>query len=152
MLDHVTFQTALFDDELHEPDVDSGMEPTGRELAGWLKERLSEVPGLRLDEPIAEDWGWCLRVGTQGVDLYVGCHCDGDAEGDPVPPRWLAFVFCDWEPFKRFFHRPVDGAKQALARSLHEALRSCDAVCNVRWYEKSQIDAGDRRQGKEQPD
>src|SRR5215469_9930735 len=52
----------------------------GKRLAEYWVEKLADK-GIRADEPIAEDWGWYVRLNLEGVKLGVCCgHQNGDAD------------------------------------------------------------------------
>lgn len=74
----------------------------GRQLAHWLRERLIDH-GRAVEEPIAEDWGWCLVVRRKPGMLWVGCANIHDHSrwpaGGPLPPGheicWSCFVVAE---------------------------------------------------------
>jgi hypothetical protein len=79
----LAFAAAAGEDEATNPGI------FGKALANWLGEALrsQKVPA---GEVIAEDFGWCLRVGAKPDRFYVACASDPEQRG-----RWQVFVFQD---------------------------------------------------------
>jgi hypothetical protein len=44
----------------------------GRRLADFLREGLARE-GYQTDHPVAEDWGWCVRLLNQPFSTWIGC-------------------------------------------------------------------------------
>jgi|SRR4051812_4172626 hypothetical protein len=72
-----------------EPGEDDATNPGifGRALANWLSDALQER-GVPAGEIIAEDFGWCIRVGAKSEKLYLACAGSPDA-------GWRVFAFKD---------------------------------------------------------
>lgn len=94
----------------------------GEDFVGWLKQELSQSPGLVLDlsEPIQEDYGWGFWASpTQGKDrCWVALSYVGDGPQEP-PAQWIISVTVDpgLHLAKRLF--------QKLDQSFLPRLRDC---------------------------
>lgn len=80
-----------------EPGEDQETNPLcfGRQLAYWLRERLV-AQGWSVEEPIPEDWGWCLVVQRKPFMLWVGCvsvHDYTTTKPTEPPPRGSEVVW-----------------------------------------------------------
>ena len=91
--DHVTFTSGFF---LVEPGEDAKTNPGiyGRALAAWLAAELRRR-GVPAEDPIAEDWGWCITVKRQPVAVRVAC-----ANVDGSTTEWRAFAFAERGPLQ----------------------------------------------------
>lgn len=104
----------------------------GKELAGWLKDRLTQT-GYDVEDIIPEDWGWCVMCSRKPFMLWVGCGSvcdDGEAEEGAPPPRirnitWSCFVEAEVPIFKRLFKKPDTAeARGKLIRDVKMILES----------------------------
>src|SRR4051812_23851980 len=76
MLTHVEFKSDDFlpyDSEQYE--VNAGR--WGKRLADFLTSDLNQH-GFRASQPIAEDWGWVVRIENNNFPLWIGCGNYGD--------------------------------------------------------------------------
>lgn len=55
----------------------------GEDFALWLKPRLAER-GLRVSDPIQEDWGWVLLVNSAGYKFTITIGVMEDSIGNPT--------------------------------------------------------------------
>ena len=88
----------------------------GKSLASWLAERLRSA-GVPAGDVIAEDFGWCIPVGSKPHSLYVAC---AGTEGEGA--EWRVFAFAEGGMFARL--RGKDGRGESLA-TLFAAVRHC---------------------------
>jgi hypothetical protein len=141
MRTHVTFRTARF--EASPPEHTSVEDltwfgtPPGRDLAAWLRGELAAAPGLTLEGPVQEEWGWALRVraGDQGVAVHVGLLAEG-------PPAWLIVV----RPVALL--RPGSSGRvdqrglERVIEALHELLHRAPELHDVAWHDAAVFDRG----------
>jgi hypothetical protein len=141
MRTHVTFRTGRFDASPpeHTPFETLGSfgESPGRDLVEWLREELARVPGLVVEGPVEEEWGWGLtvRAGEQAVAAHVGLLSDR-------PPVWLVVarpvVSLRPRPFGRVDQR---GLGQVI-ETLHALLARAPEIDQVGWHEAGAFDRG----------
>src|SRR5258705_54674 len=67
----------------------------GKSLARWLAEQL-HAAGFPAGTVFAEDFGWCIPVGSKPHALYVVCEGHGDAQ-------WRVFAFAEGGLIARLF-------------------------------------------------
>jgi hypothetical protein len=105
------FRSCLF---AVEPGEDEATNPRryGRQFTTWLAAKLREL-GYDVEQPIAEDWGWCV-VCKRGPDRFIaGCGNEDDfrppdeALKPPVPTEihWHCFPFAASPMWRRLFRR-----------------------------------------------
>jgi hypothetical protein len=103
----------------------------GRELADWLHDRLHER-GIRVSQPMSEDWGWLVAVDQGDAALMLAC---GNVDGSRT--RWLVSVL---EPRRglldRLLGRDVSSPETlgAVVSALDASLGAEPAVTDVEWF------------------
>jgi len=128
MLTHVEFRSDRFpalegEEELINPDL------WGKQLADFLKKGL-HTEGFETTEPIAEDWGWVLKVMDEPFALWIGCgHYQEYSDG------YLCFI----EPHKPFVWRLLRriGTREriaALQRAMDKVLAEDAGIRAKRWW------------------
>jgi len=113
-----------------EPGEDEEINPGiyGRQLARWLKERLTEK-GYPVEGIINEDWGRCLVCSREPFMLWVGCgNVTDDETGSRPPPKeevvWHCFATAEVFFWKRLFRKvQTEPAVSKLHDDLGEILR-----------------------------
>lgn len=116
-----------------EPGEDKDINPGiyGRQLAHWLKQRLTEKHYI-VEDIINEDWGRCLMCNRVPFKLWIGCAnmSTDPAVQEPGPPLkeqivWRCFVVAEVPHLIRFL-RKVDTAPAVsrLYSDLGEILRA----------------------------
>jgi hypothetical protein len=141
MRTHVTFRTGRFatSPPAHAPleGLASFGTPPGRELADWLHGALAVMPGLAVEGPVQEEWGWGLpiRAGEQAVAMHVGLLSEG-------PPVWLVVArpFVSLRP--RSFGRVDQHGLARVIEALHELLHHAPELHDVGWHEAAVFDRG----------
>jgi len=99
----------------------------GNSLAQWLAERLraSDVP---VDTVIAEDFGWCIPVGSKPHALYVACASTGGRQN-----QWQVFVFAESGLLARMFGQDSSTDSVAsLFATVSSLLESAPTVSGLR--------------------
>jgi hypothetical protein len=141
MRTHVTFRAARFETSppVHAPleDPASFGTPAGRGLADWLREALAAVPGLAVEGPVQEEWGWGLpiRAGEQAVAIHVGLLSEG-------PPIWLLVARPIVSLRPQFFGRVDQHGLGRVIEALHELLHRTPELHDVGWHEAAVFDRG----------
>ena len=81
-----------------EPGEDERTNPGiyGTNLAQWLASKLRER-AVTADDPIPEDFGWCIPVASSPHQLYVAC-----ANAEDVKEGWRVYVFAEGGLLARF--------------------------------------------------
>ncbi|MBB5058113.1 hypothetical protein HDF16_002819 [Granulicella aggregans] len=88
----------------------------GRRLADFLRAGLINE-GFEVTEPIAEDWGWAMKIKSETPYLWVGCgHYQEHADG------YLCFIEPNAPPAWRLF------GKMKMTRRIAELQRSVDRI------------------------
>ncbi|MCB9784337.1 MAG: hypothetical protein H6751_15345 [Candidatus Omnitrophica bacterium] len=120
----------------------------GDDVARWLVGRPREA-GVEVDDDIGqEDFGWYLNF-----DMPEGEHCvvlgfrPGD---DDTPGHWVAEVERDVGFFRSILGGRRKGIAPSAVRAVHEALEAPE-ICNIRWHERANFDAGNEELGTPQP-
>jgi hypothetical protein len=141
MRTHVTFRTARF--EASPPDhapleaLASFGTPPGLDLTDWLKGELAGVPGLAVEGPVQEEWGWGLsiRAGEQAVAIHVGLLSER-------PPAWLVVARPVVSLRPRPFGRVDQHGLERVIEALHELLQRAPELDDVAWHEAAVFDRG----------
>jgi hypothetical protein len=142
MRTHVTFRTARFEASPPEhaslEDLGSFGTPPGRDLADWLRGELAAMPGLAVERPVQEEWGWGLpiRAGGQAVVIHVGLLSEG-------PPDWLVVARPVVSLRPRFFGRVEQQGLERVIEALHELLLRAPELHDVGWHEAAVFDRGE---------
>jgi hypothetical protein len=128
MRNHVRFRSAEFSPRDREPGrVDS--ERYGYALASWLSARLSER-GVKVEVPVAEDWGWFIDADHDGRLARLGC---GNVHGSIT--EWLIWIEGERPGLvSRLFGRNGAGAPISITAMVDRALRSAPSVDAIEWY------------------
>jgi len=128
MLTHVEFRSDRF------PPYDSEEQQInprrwGKRLAEFLREKL-RGEGFETREPVAEDWGWYVRVVNQEFHLWIGC-----GNYDEYPDGYLCFI----EPHKpcvRRILKKIDTRERvaSLQRAMDKILSEEAGIRAKRWW------------------
>lgn len=125
--DIVTFTSKFFQIE---PGEDEETNPGiyGRHLATWLLDQL-RARKIAAQDVFAEDFGWCVTVKTQPLNLYLACS---SFDGDSV--RWRVFAFAERGPLQwlRRSGDPEMEVKQ-LQKHLEAMIQSVPDATDVEW-------------------
>lgn len=62
----------------------------GEDFADWLRAKLGEL-GLKVSQPVQEDWGWCLVVSESQSKFTVSIGIMDESIGQ-VPAEWRVGV------------------------------------------------------------
>jgi hypothetical protein len=134
MKTHVEFRSDKFPAcEGEEEQVNPGL--WGKRLAEYLVEKLNSA-GIATEEPIPEDWGWCIPVKNEAFPLFIGCgHQYGDAD------EFLGFVHPDKPTIRRWFKK-IDTTAEVgrVADALEKILTADPEIREIRWQDGEKSD------------
>jgi hypothetical protein len=108
-----------------EPGEDEATNPGifGKALAHWLADELHQR-GVPAGEVFAEDFGWCLSVGSKSDRLYIACASASARRG-----RWHVFVMQDDGWLAGLFgRRAMSDAVKELFSDVKELLQAASQV------------------------
>lgn len=111
------------------PGEDDGTNPGifGESLAKWLLQQLRQK-GCAVGEVIAEDFGWCVSLGSKPHKLYVAC-----ASVEEEPSYWRVFVFTEGGFVSRMLGRDISAESLTTAFvAVREVLQSSPHVHGLR--------------------
>jgi hypothetical protein len=144
MLTHVEFRSDRFpalegEEDMINPDL------WGRLLADFLRQGLI-ARGYEIPEPIAEDWGWCLRVLNQPFSVWIGC-----GHYQEYPDSYLCFI----EPHKahvwKFFRRISTITQvQALQIAMDEVLAEGADIRAKQWWTHEEFNSPSKYRNRPQ--
>ena len=128
MQTHVEFRSDRFPPVDGEDDeVNPGR--YGKRLAQFVQRGLKER-GIATDEPIAEDWGWCVPVNNDQFRIWVGC---GNYE--EYPDGFLCFIEPQ-KPFVRKWFKKIDPtARVSAVRAALDDLLNAEGIRDKKWLE-----------------
>ena len=128
MRNHVRFRSPAFSPPDPEPyQVNS--ERYGYALANWLSARLAER-GVKVDVPVAEDWGWFIDADHEGRLARLGC---GNVHGSIT--EWLIWIEGERPGLvSRLLRRNGAGAPISITAMVDRALRSAPSVDGIEWF------------------
>ena len=102
------FETSLFENA---PALEEEVNPGryGKLLASWLATELRNR-GWDVQDVVAEDWGWRVRLQRDGVPLVVNC---GNEDGSLT--RWSVQPEANTGLLRRLFSRAATSPASALS-------------------------------------
>lgn len=121
----------------------------GDDLARWFIDELRER-GIQTDtEPGQEDFGWYFgfRVGDTDYQVVLGYRA-GQNENDGV---WIGWLERKLGFVKSVLGRRKYGIRADAACVLHEVLSSSPNICNIRWQNQRDFDAGNEQNARTTP-
>ena len=125
--DPIAFTTSFFPVE---PGEDAPTNPGiyGRALAHWLAAELRRR-GVAAEDPLAEDWGWCVTVKRRPLMVRVSC---ASVQGSTT--EWQAFAFAERGPVQ-WLRRSGDPAAEVRALRDHLAaiIPTIPGVRDIEW-------------------
>lgn len=128
MRNHVRFRSVEFSPPDQEPGTINS-ERFGYALASWLSARLSER-GVKVEVPVAEDWGWFIDAAHEGKLARLGC---GNVEGSITD--WLIWIEGERAGLlARLVGRGNPGPPIAITAMVDRALRSAPSVDEIEWF------------------
>lgn len=102
--------------------------------AQWFVALLRRVAGLEIkDDLCQEDWGVVLFARRDQMRFWIGLSA-WDSENE-----WLAHFHHGSLAWLQRFSRSGKGALQSLLADVHGVLASDPAVCDIIWYEESEV-------------
>ncbi len=97
----------------------------GKSLARWLAKQL-HAAGFPAGAVFAEDFGWCIPVGSRPHALYVVCAGNGDGQ-------WRVFAFAEGGLIARLLGRDRSAASlDELFAAVRRSLESAPSVRELR--------------------
>jgi hypothetical protein len=128
MRTHLEFRSSAFPPYAGEEDrVTPGL--YGERLAEFLVQALSSA-GFEPDQPVSDDWGWCVTIRNEAFSLWVGC-----GRYQEHPDGFLCFIE-PGKPFVRRWFRKVSTPEtvERVAEALDRSLRRHPDVHGLRWW------------------
>jgi hypothetical protein len=124
----IVIETDLFEHRVVKPHF---INPCcfGEDFAAWLKLELLRYPelGVKLSDPIQEDYGWGL-VASRGKDrFWVALSYVGNGPQE-TPVQWIVSVGNGLNIFKRLFHKPDLQAMAQIQDRIRQILASNSAI------------------------
>jgi hypothetical protein len=130
MKTHVEFRSTKFPPyDGEEDEINPGR--FGKRVAAFLANGLTRE-GFKIDELIAEDWGWVIPIVNPDFRLWIGCgNYDEYSDGD----GFLCFI----EPHKpviwKFFRKiQTEERIDALRIAMDKVLSSESGITDVKWW------------------
>ena len=145
----VTFQSGVFNTTERRPYVINDA-CYGDDVARWIISELN-LRGIPSDpEPGQEDFGWYVtyRPGQAEHQLVLG-YRPGD---DKDPAVWLGWVERNAGTLASLLGARRRGIEPVAVEVIHDILSRGEFISRVRWYRKSDFDAGNEANASTQPD
>jgi hypothetical protein len=99
----------------------------GKALAEWLTGQVRSA-GYSPGAIIAEDFGWCIPIASEGCSVYVVC-----ASTDETASEWRVFAFGERGLIARLSSRDTRAALlTGLFTALRRSLESAPIIRNLR--------------------
>lgn len=95
-------------------DEDTNPGVYGKALATWLSDELASK-GYAADDPIPEDFAWCIPVKTETCNIFIACANDEGARNG-----WMVFAFTDGDFFAMFTGKAA--ARKAAVAEVNETI------------------------------
>ncbi len=106
----------------------------GEELAKAIAERLKAEDGIELEpwaDVIAEDWGWCICLRSEGIRFFLGIGEDWEKK----EKHWRVFIAKDFDlPLKLFKKQKLRDALHHLQEALSTCLKSIESAKDFEWF------------------
>ena len=113
------------------PDAINAM--LGSDLAAWLRAGLA-AEGYEVGEVIAEDYGYGFWLKLNASHYWITCG-RYEPETERSQPTWMVGV--DYDPgclwLWRLRSRPHPGGETAIARAVHDLLKSAPDIDHIEW-------------------
>src|SRR5262245_34151832 len=109
-----------------------GADLPGGQIARDLAGLLSKL-GVTVKEVVPEEPWWAVRVeeGRRNVDILVYVFLPDDDRSNAI---WYVSVPSEESSFLDFFKKDEPESRNALIRSVHEALKRVPHVYDIRWF------------------
>jgi hypothetical protein len=96
----------------------------GKSLARWLAEQL-HAAGFAAGAVIAEDFGWCIPIGSKPRTIYVVCSGNGDMQ-------WHVFAFAELGIIARLLGRDNASTLAEVFAAVRRCFESSPSVRGLR--------------------
>ena len=106
----------------------------GERLAQYLYEQF-EARGVEVDDYVAEDWGYCIRLVPKEFMVWIGCGHQADA-----PEAFLCFVEPSKPWIRKFPFRKIDTTAEVsrVVDVLGQILTSDPQIHQIRWLSEDE--------------
>jgi len=126
-LTHVEFRSDLFPPYDGE-DAETNPGRYGKRLAEFLVAAVRKA-GIACKEPIAEDWGWQIKVENEAFAIWIGCGVYEEYENG-----FLCFIEPTTPTIRKLFKKiDTRGPVEAVRRAMDAALKGERGVKDMRW-------------------
>jgi hypothetical protein len=104
----------------------------GKDFATWLRQRISDLPGFLISDPIQEDYGWGLEVRKNGESIWVAVSYVGTGP-TKEPGKWVIST-SSGGIIRRLFTRQESNARAVLVERIHNLLETTPGITMLRDY------------------
>jgi hypothetical protein len=97
----------------------------GEDLAEWLRQKLARLgDGLKISEPVQEDYGWGLWLRTERTSFWVAISYVGNGPTEE-PAQWVISVAPDYglSILKRLFAKPRTGELAQIRKQIQGVIQ-----------------------------
>ncbi|MCA2949054.1 MAG: hypothetical protein ACK5EU_16735 [Pseudanabaena sp.] len=129
-----------------------GNDPSGKELAAFVAQRLKDA-GFAVEAPNnREDWAWDFYTKDDELKIQTIVGLVDDMDSDP-PRQWLITNdCCELGFFQRLFgtNHLAEKRKQMLRRiceALHQIISADSRFSHIVWYDEDTFDNPDDQPG-----
>lgn len=130
MQTHVEFRSDRFPPvEGEDEEVNRGR--YGKRLAHFIQRGLTER-GLETEEPVAEDWGWCVPVKNEQFRLWIGC---GNYE--EYPDGFLCFIEPQKPVIWKWFKNIDTTERVSAVRQALDDLLNAEGIRHKKWWDSA---------------
>src|SRR5262249_55967132 len=101
----------------------------GEDFAAWLRQRLADLSGFELSEPIQEDYGWGFLARHGKDTFWIALSYVGDGPTE-APAQWVVCIAHDTglNLFKKLFSKPDLSAMETLRARIRRELENQEGI------------------------
>lgn len=130
MQTHVEFRSDRFPPADGEAD-EVNPRRYGKRLAQFIQRGLTQR-GIEAEEPVAEDWGWCVPIKNEQFPLWIGC---GNYEEHP--DGFLCFIEPQKPVMRKWFKRIDISERVSAVRNALDDLLNSEGIRDKKWWDSA---------------